>query len=308
MRILIFGTGGIGGYFGARLQAVGEDVVFAARGAMAAALAETGLQVRSPRGDLHLKRVALLDAETAGPFDAVLVCTKMGALDAAAAAIRPLIGPGTAVVPLQNGVESVARLRAALGPDLAESVLGGVAYVSAHIAEPGVVQHNTQHARIVFGETDGRHSARAVALRNALEAAGLDTVLTDDVERALWEKFVSLAPLAGACGYWRRDVGAVRADPESRAMLDALAGECIAVGRARGVAMPDDTETTVIARFDELGGAVKPSMLVDLERGKPLELDWLTGATVRLGAEAGVDTPVSRQVYQALKPVAEGAA
>jgi 2-dehydropantoate 2-reductase len=271
---------------------------------MAAAMAAEGLTVLSPRGDLRLKRVTLYESpERTGPVDAVLICTKMGQLGEAAETIRPLLGPETAVVPLQNGVESVDLLSRALGPD---NVLGGVAYVSAHIEAPGTIRHNTRHARVVFGERDGRHSARALALRNALDAAGIDPVLTDDVERALWEKFVSLAPLAGACSYWRRDVGAVRADPESRRMLDALAAECIAVGRARGVALPDDTEATVIERFDELGGAIKPSMLVDLERGKPMELEWLTGATVRLGAEAGVDTPVSRQVYDALTPYAAG--
>ncbi len=305
MKILIFGTGGIGGYYGARLAAAGEEVVFVARGAFAQALRQDGLTVYSARGDLQLKPVTLHESAAAtGPVDAVLICTKMWSLDAAAEAIRPLLKPDTAVVPLQNGVESVERLREKLGGD---NLLGGVAYISAHIEAPGVIRHNTQHARIVFGELDGRRSPRAEALLAALERAGLDGVLTDDITRALWEKFCSLAPLAGACSYLRQTVGGVRADPQGRALLHALAAECIAVGRARGVALPEDMEETVYARFDELGEAVKPSMLLDLERGNPLELEWLTGATLRLGAAAGVDTPASRKVYEALRHHADGA-
>jgi 2-dehydropantoate 2-reductase len=260
--------------------------------------------VHSPRGDLSLSRVETVErAADAGAVDAVLLCTKMGGLAAAAEAVRPLLRPETAVVPLQNGVEAVDVLRRLLPEG---NVLGGVAYVSAHIEAPGAIRHNTQHARIVFGEPDGRRSARAIALQNALDAAGIETELTDDVERAVWEKFCALAPLAGACSYMRTDIGGVRADPDGRQLLNALIAECVAVGRARGVALPDDAAATIQARVDELGGAIKPSMLVDLERGRPMELDWLTGATVRLGQQAGVDTPASRKVYDALKPYAAG--
>lgn len=277
MRILIFGTGGIGGYFGARLQAAGETVVFAARGAFAAALRDSGLRVFSAQGDLELPQVALYDPASAEPMDAVLVCTKMGALDDAAQAIRPAVGAETAVVPLQNGVESVALLQAHLP---AHNVLGGVAYISAHIEAPGVIRHNTQHARLVFGELDGQATPRAVALRDALRRAGIEAELTDDVQRALWEKFVALAPLAGACGYLRCDIGGVRASQKGRKLLHDLAAECIAVGRSQGIDLPDDLEARTLARFDELGGAVKPSMLLDLERGKPLELEWLDRKSV----------------------------
>jgi 2-dehydropantoate 2-reductase len=304
MRILIFGTGGIGGYFGARLQASGETVVFAARGAFAEALRDNGLQVHSQQGDLHLSEMELYDPEQTKPVDVVLICTKMGALAEAIEAVRPVLHEDTAVIPLQNGVESVDLLAAALPAD---NVLGGVAYISAHIEEPGVIRHNTEHARIVFGELSGEATGRALDLRNRLERAGLGVVLSDDIRRALWEKFVTLAPLAGACSFYRKDIGGVRAEAEGRRLLQDLAGECIAVGRAQSIALPDDVEEKTVARFDELGGAVKPSMLVDLERGKPLELEWLTGATVRLGAAAGVPTPASSRVYEALKPYAEGA-
>ncbi len=304
MKILIFGSGGIGGYFGARLAAAGEQVVFVARGAFADALKYNGLKVFSARGDLHLKPVTLHEnAETTGPVDAVLICTKMWSLPAAAEAIRPLLTPETAVVPLQNGVESVALLSDSVG---ANNLLGGVAYISAHIEAPGVIRHNTQHARIVFGELDGRRSPRAEALHRALERAGIEAVLTDDVTRALWEKFSTLAPLAGACSYLREDVGGVRDSAGGRELLQALASECVAVGRARGVALPEGWDAQVHARFDELGGAVKPSMLLDLERGNPLELEWLSGAVLRLGDAAGVETPASRKVYDALRPFAEG--
>ncbi|WP_119166920.1 ketopantoate reductase family protein [Algihabitans albus] len=304
MKILIFGSGGIGGYFGARLAEAGEEVVFVARGAFAEALHRDGLRIFSARGDLHLKPVAVHEsAETTGAVDAVLICTKMWSLPEAAEAIRPLLTPDTAVVPLQNGVEAVDWLSEAIGP---ENLLGGVAYISAHIEAPGTIRHNTQHARIVFGELDGRRSARAEALYEALERAGIDAVLTDDVTRALWEKFSTLAPLAGACSYFRKDIAGVRDSAGGRELLQALAGECIAVGRARGVALPEGWEDKVYARFDELGGAVKPSMLVDLERGNPLELEWLSGATLRLGEATDIDTPASRKVYNELRPFAEG--
>ena len=304
MKILIFGSGGIGAYFGARLAEAGEEVVFVARGAFAEALRRDGLRVFSARGDVHLKPVTLHEsAETTGAVDAVLICTKMWSLSEAAEAIRPLLTPETAVVPLQNGVESVELLGKAIGSD---NLLGGVAYISAHIEAPGVIRHNTQHARIVFGELDGRRSPRAEALHSALERAGIDAILTDDVTRALWEKFSTLAPLAGACSHYRKDIGGLRDSAGGRELLQALASECIAVGRARGVAFSDDWEKTVYDRFDELGAAVKPSMLLDLERGNPLELEWLTGATLRLGEEVGIVTPASRKVYAALHPFAEG--
>ena len=304
MKILIFGSGGIGGYFGARLAEAGEEVIFVARGAFAEALRRDGLQIFSARGDVHLKPVTLHErAETTGPVDAVLICTKIWSLPEAAEAIRPLLTSETAVVPLQNGVESVELLGRAIGSD---NLLGGVAYISAHIEAPGVIRHNTQHARIVFGELDGRRSPRAEALHAALERAGINAVLTDDVTRALWEKFSTLAPLAGACSYYRQDIGGLRNSAGGRELLQALASECIAVGRAHGVAFSDGWEKTVYDRLDELGSAVKPSMLVDLERGNRLELQWLTGATLRLGESAGIATPASRKVYTELRPFAEG--
>ena len=306
MRIVIVGAGGVGGYFGARLAAAGHRVAFIARGLHGEAMARSGLRVRSELGDHHIAEPAVFaDPAEAGACDALLLCVKMQDLAPLAETLRPLVSTETAVVPLQNGVEAEGMLREALGPDC---VMGGVAYIFAHIAEPGIIQHVGQIARLAFGELDGQETARQKALLAACTAAGIGADATGNIDDRIWRKFALLAPLAGATCLGRGPVGVVRDDPGLWAKLVAMVGEAVALGRARGVALPDDLEARTLKAIGQLDAGMKTSMLSDLEAGKPLELEWLNGAVVRLGAEAGLATPANEEVVAALRPLAGGAA
>jgi 2-dehydropantoate 2-reductase len=307
MRIVIVGAGGVGGYFGARLAAAGHRVAFIARGLHGEAMARSGLRVRSELGDHHIAEPAVFadPAEAAGACDALLLCVKMQDLAPLAETLRPLVSTETAVVPLQNGVEAEGMLREALGPDC---VMGGVAYIFAHIAEPGIIQHVGQIARLAFGELDGQETARQKALLAACTTAGIGAEVIANIDDRIWRKFVLLAPLAGATCLGRCPVGGVRDDPGLWAKLVAMVGEAVALGRARGVALPDDLEARTLKAIGQLDAGMKTSMLSDLEAGTPLELEWLNGAVVRLGAEAGLATPANEEVVAALRPLAGGAA
>jgi 2-dehydropantoate 2-reductase len=305
MRILVIGAGGVGGYYGARLQEVGHDVVFAARGAHAEAMAAKGLKVFSQRGDFHLPEVALLDRlETPGDFDLVLVCVKLADTQSAADIVKPLAGPGTAILSLQNGIDGEAILGSALGRD---DIMGGVSYISAHIKEPGVIEHVTPHAKIVFGEFSGQETPRAKAILDAFSSARFESELVGDIERQLWRKFVLLSAFAGACTLRGEDCGTLRANPEGRQLYQDLVAEAVAVGRAKGIDLPLELEESVRGNLDKLPGPMKPSMLIDLERGKPLELPWLSGSVARLGDELGIDTPASDSVVAGLADRVMGA-
>ncbi len=305
MRFVIVGTGGVGGYFGARLAADRNDVTFIARGAHGAAMARRGLTVRSALGDLHIAEPAVFaDPAEAGPCDYVLLCVKMQDLAVLAGSLRRLIAHDTAVVPLQNGVEAEAMLCEALGPRF---VMGGAAYIFAHIAEPGVIQHVGEIARLAFGELEGRKTSRQEALLSTCTAAGIGADATDRIDDRIWRKFAFLAPLAGATCLGRCPVGGVRDDPRLLAKLEAMVGEVVALARARGVGLPQDLEARTLKAVGQLDAGMKTSMLTDLEAGKPLELEWLNGAVVRLGAEVGLETPANAEVVEALKPFAGGA-
>ena len=313
MRFVIVGTGGVGGYFGARLAAAGNDVAFIARGGHREAMARRGLTVRSALGDLHIAEPAVFaDPAAAGPCDYVLLCVKMQDLAPLAESLRPLIAQDTvhhtahqtAVVPFQNGVEAEGMLCEALG---LRFVMGGAAYIFAHIAEPGVIQHVGEIARLAFGELDGQKTARQEALLSACTAAGIGADATDRIDDRIWRKFALLAPLAGATCLGRCPVGGVRDDPGLSAKLEAMVGEAVALGRARGVTLPQDLEARTLKAIGQLDAGMKTSMLTDLEAGKALELEWLNGAIVRLGADAGLGTPANAEVVEALRPFAGGA-
>ncbi|WP_455372336.1 ketopantoate reductase family protein [Limibacillus halophilus] len=306
MRILVIGAGGVGGYFGARLAEVGHKVVFAARGAHAQAMREKGLTVLSPAGDLHLPEVQILsDLAEPGTFDLALVCVKLADTEAAGELLKGIgAGPGTAVLSTQNGIEGEAILGRVLGRD---DIIGGATYISAHIKEPGVIEHVTPHARIVFGELSGQETPRARAILEAFSSAKFESELVGDIETQLWRKFVLLAAFSGACTLRREDCGAIR-DGEGRKLYEALIRETVAVGRAKGVPLEEDFEGKVMGNIDRLPAAMKPSMLIDLERGKPLELPWLSGAVARLGDELGVPTPASHEVAEGLADKVKGSA
>ncbi len=295
MRVVIVGAGGVGGWFGARLAHAGVDVAFVARGAHAAAMAERGLELRGEGGPL-VQPVRLARPED-GAADVVLLATKMYDLDAALDAARPYVGAATRLVPLQNGVEAHDLAKARFG----DATAGGVAGISAHIEAPGVVVRAGPFAWLKFGEWDGRPSPAFDRLAAACAAAGFDGGHSPRIEVEVWNKFVMLAPFATICAYTGQSIGPIREDAAAWARLEALVREAFAVGRARGIAMDDDRAEQVLAWQRKQDAGIKASMLKDLEAGRRIELEWLGGAVIRLGAEAGVATPVTTESAEAIR-------
>jgi 2-dehydropantoate 2-reductase len=304
MKIAVMGSGGVGGYFGARLAAAGNDVSFIARGAHLSAMRNNGLRIKSPFGDVHVNPCAATDdpAEV-GEVDIVLFATKLYDTDSAGELCKPFIGADTAVISLLNGVDSEEQLSRILG---AGHVAGGVARISASITEPGVVQHHSNFASIEFGEMDGRPSERLQAFLTAAEDAEIDARLRDDIIVAIWEKFILLASFSAITTLARLPAGPIRDNPRTWKLMEAAARETGAVARSRGVRLADDAEERIVKMIRGLPEAMKSSMLMDLERGSRLELEWLSGAVCRFGREAGVDTPVHDVVLAALSPFAAG--
>ena len=304
MRIAIVGTGGVGGGFGAALAKAGADVTFIARGAHLAAMKSQGLKLLSPRGDIHLVPTQATDnpAEV-GQVDFVLFCVKQWDVESAGHAIKPMIGPETAVIPLQNGVDAADRLLPILGPN---AVMGGVAQISASIAGPGLIQQVGTFMRMIFGELDGRRSARGEKLHAMCLKAGFEATLSDQIQTDLWMKFILLATNASMVALARQPIGSLRDDPDIRPLFIAAANEVMAVGRARGVKIPDNAIETVMGLTDHLPPPQRPSMALDLERGNRLELPWLSGKVVEFGKQHGVPTPTHNLLYAMLKPYIMG--
>jgi 2-dehydropantoate 2-reductase len=305
VKIAIVGAGGVGGYFGARLAAAGEDVTFIARSAHLEAMQKAGLMVRSALGDLHLQPVkAVRDPAAVGPVDLVILAVKLWSTEEAVASAKPLLGPGTGVISFQNGVDAVDILIRRLGRAY---TLGGVAHIAAFIEAPGVIRHNGTLAQLTFGELDGTPSPRAKTFLNACTQAGIEAYLSDDIERAIWEKFVFLVGLSGMTSLTRLPIGPIREDPVTREMLRDVMNEVVTVARAKGIGLPADTVERQMHFTDGLPRDMVSSMLGDLRRGNRLEVEWLSGAVVRLGREAGIPTPLNRAIHAALKLHANGA-
>ena len=303
MRIAVVGAGGVGGYFGGRLAAAGVDVRFIARGLHLAALQSRGLRIESPLGNIQVERVnATGDPATIGPVDIVMFAVKLYDMEPATTLLPPLIGPDTVVIPLQNGVDAVDILTRAVGRP---HVAGGTAYVAAVIAEPGVVRH-TAWNRIVFGELDGTPSPRLQRFVEACRPAGFDTTLSEHIEIDIWSKFVHLAVFSGMTAVTRLPVGPLRDDPDVFAMWQAAIVEGIAVAHAKGIPLPRRVFDEVVGNIQAVPAQAKSSMLQDLERGRPLELPWLSGAVVRMGHEVDVDTPIHRFITTVLRPHVNG--
>jgi 2-dehydropantoate 2-reductase len=303
MRIAVFGSGAVGGYFGGRLLAAGEDVAFIARGAHLAALQQHGLLITSPKGDVHLPAVtATADPATIGPVDVVLFTVKMYDVDQSASRLTPLIGADTVVITLQNGVEAVDMVARHVGHD---HVAGGAAYVVAVIDAPGRIRH-TVADRVVFGERDGRQSARLEAFQAAGRRAGVVADLSRHIESDLWVKFVRLGTWSGMTTVTRSPMGVIRSHPGLMVMMDAALAEAMAVGRARGITFPDKLVEGTMEMVRNFPAASKSSMLEDLERGRRLELPWLSGAIDRMGRESGVPTPTHTFIANVLAPFVQG--
>ncbi len=304
MKIAIMGAGGIGGFYGGLLAKAGEDVAFIARGPHLDAMRNNGLRVLSHFGDFDLPTLnATDDPAQVGPVELVVMTTKAYGLEAAARAIQPLVGAETVVLPLLNGVEIAERIGIVIG---GKHLLGGLAKISSAIAEPGVIRQTTPFQQLLFGEFSGEPSHRARAVEGVLKGAQIDAVLTPHIERELWHKFILLTAMAGVCAITRHTVGPVRSDPDTRDLLGGCMREVEAVARQKKVDLAQGVVVDTLAFIDGVSPENKPSMLLDLERGKPLELDALNGTVVRMGTELGVPTPVNQFIYAALKLHADG--
>ncbi|HWL20266.1 MAG TPA: 2-dehydropantoate 2-reductase [Bradyrhizobium sp.] len=306
MRIAVVGAGGVGGGFGAALAKAGADVTFIARGAHLAAMTSLGLKVQGPRGETHLVPTqATDDPASIGKVDIVLFCVKLWDIESAGAHIKPLIGPDTAVITLQNGIDAHERLIPILGHG---AVMGGVAQISASIVSPGVIQQVGTFMRMIFGELAGRRSKRAEDFLALCVSAGFDATLSEQILTELWMKFILLASNAGIMSLARQPIGQLRDDPDLRPIFLAAYREVIDVGRAKGVTLPDDALDKIIDFSGHAPPAMKASMALDLDRGNRLELPWLSGKVAELGRQLGVATPTHSMIYAMLKPYAMGAA
>jgi 2-dehydropantoate 2-reductase len=303
MRIAILGSGGVGAYYGARLAQAGAEVHFIARGAHLAAMRERGLTIKSPEGDIHLPVVdATDDPARIGPVDLVLFTVKLYDMEDAITLLPPLLGPDTLVVPFQNGVDAVDRLSAAVGRP---HVAGGTTYITAVVAEPGVIRHTALN-RLIFGPLSGEAPESLKELERLCHKAGFEGILSERILVDIWAKFARLSVFSGMTSLVRSPIGVVRSDSELRVMMETALHESISVARAKQVPLVHDTFTIVMAGYDALPPQAKSSMLEDLERGRRIELPWLSGAIVRIGQQVGVNTPTHSLIVRLLRPHVNG--
>ena len=299
MRIAVMAAGAVGGYFGARLAAAGHDVAFVARRTQLEAIRRDGLKIESVHGDLHLENVtATADPNDIGAVDIVLFAVKLWDTETAAELARPLVGPNTRVITLQNGVDSYERVSPILGT---EQTLAGVVYIAATVKTPGTISHTSKFAILRCGRMDGSPDGKLDAFVEVTKAAQIDIQPQADMNRERWQKFVFLSALAGVNCLTRVQLGNLLADPDTRAFYRKLMEECLKVGQASGAKVPDNWVDDRMSFSDNAPPGMKASMLHDLEAGNRLELDWLTGKIVSLGRELGVPTPASEAVYAAVK-------
>ncbi len=305
MRMVVIGAGGVGGYFGGRLAKAGHPVTFLARGAHLQALQRDGLLVQSTiEGEWRARPQAVAKLDGLEPADAVLLCVKGFDTDQALEQARPVVEGRTAVLSLQNGVDSIERIDRALGPGHA---LGGAAYVFATIEAPGVIAHRFA-GRIIMGEPDGRPSERVERLRALFESAAVPVEVSTDIQRVLWEKYLFICAHAGMTALTRCPAGVIQKTPETFQMFRRIVEELAALGRAAGVRLPDEAVEGVMKAASGLAPGSLSSLYHDLVSGKRLELESLHGHAVRLGERLGVPTPMSFAVYAALKPYLDGSA
>jgi len=300
MRIAVIGTGAVGGYFGGRLAQAGNEVVFLSRGRALEALRARGLVVQSIKGDFTVQPALVAEGpEEIGPVDVVLVAVKTWQVPGLGPHLAPLMGPDTMVLPLQNGVEAPAQLSATLGE---EHVLGGLCRIIAFVTEPGTIKHAGAEPEVTLGELDGRPSARLDRLADALRAAGVLVQTPPNIQAAMWEKLLFIAAFGGMGAVTRAPIGVVRSIAGTRRMLTQAMVEAREVAAARGVGLAREVVETTMAYVDALPAAGTSSLQRDIAEGRPSELDALSGAIVRLGREARVETPIHAFIYDSLLP------
>lgn len=298
------GSGGLGGYFGALLARGGAEVDLVARGEHLEAMRRGGLRIDDASDPFVLEHPrATSDPGDIGPVDLVMVCVKLWDTEDALREMRPLVGPKTTIVSFQNGVLKDSYLRRAFGD---ARVIGGVAYVATTVSEPGVIRRTGPLQRLIFGEFDGARSLRVEAFHSAARAGGINAEVSSDINRDIWEKFVFLVGLSATTTTMRVPIGNIRENPQSRAFLLDVMREVVAVGRAHGVPLPEDYAEQRLDFADGVSADMTSSMHHDLERGNRLEVRWLSGGVVELGAQVGVETPLNRAVADILAVHADG--
>jgi 2-dehydropantoate 2-reductase len=298
MRIAVFGTGGVGGYFGGRLAQAGEDVTFIARGGTLEALRTRGLRVDSIKGDFVLPSVKATDAPRE-EADVILVCVKAWQVPEAAAAMGPLIGRDTIAIPMENGLEAPEQLVAALGAGHAG---GGLCGIVSFVVEPAHIRHAGAEPTVMFGELDNRASERLARLRDAFVRAGVQADIPPDIHRSMWTKFLFIAVMSGLGAVTRVPVGVWRTMPETRQLATDALREVLAIAAARGITLARDAVERTLDRFDGLPPESTASMQRDVLEGKPSELESQLGAVVRMARASGVPTPIFDTLYAALLP------
>jgi 2-dehydropantoate 2-reductase len=304
MRVGVMAAGAVGGYFGGRMAAAGHDVAFIARGAHHDAIRRDGLRIESTLGNLHLRDVNVTDdPKQVGPVDVVLFAVKLWDTETAGQQTRPLIGPNTRVITLQNGVDSVERLAPILGD---EATIGGTTYVVTTIAKPGVIRHTGTTAKVHCGRLDRRPDAVLASYVEQMKAASIDITLTDQMLLEIWKKFVVLSGTSSVTASTRQPLGVIRDDQHMRAFFFTLMHETMAVGRAVGVEFPADFPAELERLVATFPSMMRASMANDLEAGNRLEVDWLAGKVATLGRKYGIPTPAQEAVYAILKPYRMG--
>jgi 2-dehydropantoate 2-reductase len=300
MRVGVFGTGGVGGYFGGRLAQSGVEVVFIARGEHLKALQASGLKVESDRGDFWLKSVqAIDDPQDAGKVDAILLGVKAWQVAEAAREMRPMVGPDTFVVPLQNGVEAPAQLVEVLGE---QHVVGGLCWVSSFISSPGQIRQAGIEPHVAFGELDNRLSQRCQSLLRAFQEAGVKAEIPADIQVTMWKKFTFITAISGVGGVTRAPVGVTRSLPETRQLSLRVMQEIQALAKAYQINLPPAYVSETMTFIDGLPEGTQPSMQRDIVAGRPSELAYQNGAVVRLAQEPGVPVPINEFIYDCLLP------
>lgn len=303
MQIVIFGTGGVGGYFGGRLARAGEDVVFIARGEHLRAIKARGLRVTSTDGDfLIYPAKATDDVGEVGEVDLVILGVKAWQVSEAARAIKPLVGAHTTVLPLQNGVDAVSQLVDELG---SESVIGGLCRIVSYVVEAGHIRHAGFEPSMIIGELDNRHTDRIARIEKVFKHAGLNISIAKDIQVALWMKFLFIASFSGVGAMANAPAGVLRSDPKWRTYILKAMEEIYALAHARGIKLPPDSIDKVMGFVDGLPEDATSSMQRDIAAGKPSELESQNGAVVRMARETGVEVPTHELIYQTLRPLKE---
>jgi 2-dehydropantoate 2-reductase len=299
MRIVVFGTGGVGGFFGGRLAQAAEEVTFIARGEHLRAIKANGLKIDSPNGDFVIyPATATDDVDEVGETDLVILGVKAWQVPEAARAIKPLVSAGTTVLPLQNGVDAVPQLVAELG---SENVVGGLCRIVSFVVGPGHIRHAGFAPSIIIGEIDNKRTERITKIEELFQHAGLDTTIADDIQVALWTKFLFIASFSGIGALANAPAGVLRSDPKWRAQMLSAMEEIYALAHARGVKLPSDSVDKVMAAVDAFPEDATSSMQRDIAARKPSELESQNGAVVRMARESGIDVPIHKLIYQTLR-------